>query len=285
MIDTDFFNQLNRFSLMVRKRVSSVYAGSRRAVLQGRGIEIVGYREYMPGDDIRTIDWRVYGRTEKLYIRKFEEEKNVTTHILLDSSKSMDFSSNGITKFDYAAMLACGFGYLVTRENEKFAISTFGENIDINPPKRGRGYLLHTIGRLNRIQLDGKTRFDHCTRQYEKMIRSKSLVIVISDFLTDLDSIRAGLYRLAPNDLIIISVFDPAEYDLTIGGDVKLYDMETDEVRKTYISPKLKEDYRELLDSHFGGIRETCMHIGADFFSFGTNVPIFDAFFETVKAR
>jgi len=103
MIDTEFFNQLNRFSLMVRKRVSSVYAGSRRAVLQGKGIEIVGYREYMPGDDIRTIDWRVYGRTEKLYIRKFEEEKNVTTHILLDSSKSMDYSSNGMTKFDYAA--------------------------------------------------------------------------------------------------------------------------------------------------------------------------------------
>jgi len=285
MIDTDFFNQLNRFSLMVRKRVSSVYAGSRRSVLQGKGIEIVGYREYMPGDDIRTIDWRVYGRTDKLYIRKFEEEKNVTTHILLDSSKSMDFSSNGITKFDYAAMLACGFGYLVTRENEKFAISTFGENIDINPPKRGRGFLLHTIDKLNQIQLDGKTRFDHCTMQYEKMIRSKSIVIVISDFLTDLDSIRAGLYRLSANDLIIISVFDPAEYNLTIGGDVKLYDMETGEVRKTYISPKLKEEYRTLLDNHFGGIRGTCMHIGADFFSFGTNVPIFDAFFEAVKAR
>ncbi|RJS73873.1 DUF58 domain-containing protein [ANME-2 cluster archaeon] len=285
MIDTDFFNQLNRFSLMVRKRVSSVYAGSRRSVLQGKGIEIVGYREYMPGDDIRTIDWRVYGRTDKLYIRKFEEEKNVTTHILLDSSKSMDFSSNGITKFDYAAMLACGFGYLVTRENEKFAISTFGENIDINPPKRGRGFLLHTIDKLNQIQLDGKTRFDHCTMQYEKMIRSKSIVIVISDFLTDLDSIRAGLYRLSANDLIIISVFDPAEYNLTIGGDVKLYDMETGEVRKTYISPKLKEEYRTLLDNHFGGIRETCMHIGADFLSFGTDVPIFDAFFEAVKAR
>jgi len=237
MIDTEFFNQLNRFSLMVRKRVSSVYAGSRRAVLQGKGIEIVGYREYMPGDDIRTIDWRVYGRTEKLYIRKFEEEKNVTTHILLDSSMSMDYSSNGMTKFDYAAMLACGFGYLVTRENEKFAISTFGETIDITPPKRGRGYLLHTIDRLNQTHLEGETKFDHCTQQYGKMIRSKSLVIVISDFLTDLDSIRAGLYRLAPNDLIVISIFDPAEYDLTIAGDVKLHDMETNAIRKTYISP------------------------------------------------
>ena len=287
MIDTEFFNQLNRFSLMVRKRVSSVYAGSRRAVLQGKGIEIVGYREYMPGDDIRTIDWRVYGRTEKLYIRKFEEEKNVTTHILLDSSKSMDFSSlsSGMTKFEYAAMLACGFGYLVARENEKFAISTFAETIDITPPKRGRGYLLHTIDRLNQHKLQGNTRFDHCTRQYDKMIRSKSLVIVISDFLTDLDSIRAGLYMLAPNDLIVISVFDPAEYDLTIAGDAKLHDMETGEIRKTYISPKLKEDYKKLMDSHFGGIRETCMHVGADFFSFGTDRSIFDAFLETVRAR
>jgi uncharacterized protein (DUF58 family) len=285
MIDTEFFNQLNRFSLMLRKRVSSVYAGNRRAVLQGKGIEIVGYREYMPGDDIRSIDWRVYGRTEKLYIRKFEEEKSVTTHILLDSSKSMDYSSNGTTKFDYAAMLACGFGYMVSRENEKFSISPFAESIDINPPKRGKGHLLHTIDVLNHLGLQGETRFDHCIQQYERMIRSKSLVIVISDFLCDIDTIRAGLYRLAQNDLIVISVFDPAEYDLTIEGDAKLHDMETNEIKKTYISPKLKQEYRKLLDAHFGAVKDTCNHIGADFFSFSTNTSIFDALFEAVRAK
>jgi uncharacterized protein (DUF58 family) len=83
----------------------------------------------------------------------------------------------------------------------------------------------------------------------------------------------------------VISVFDPAEYDLTIEGDAKLHDMETNEIKKTYISPRLKQEYRKLLDDHFGAVKETCNHIGADFFSFGTNTSIFEAFFEAVKAK
>src|SRR5665648_968897 len=130
MIDTDFFGQLDRFSFMVRKRVSNAYTGSRRSIKHGKGIDIIGYREYMPGDDFRTIDWKVYGRTEKLYIRQFEEERSVTTHILLDASKSRDYGDT-LRKFDYAAMIGAGFAYLVTRDNEKFAISTFAETIEI----------------------------------------------------------------------------------------------------------------------------------------------------------
>ena len=124
-IDVDFFRQLDRFSLMVKKRVSSVYAGSRRSRQSGRGLDTIGYVEYHPGDDPKSIDWNIYARSEKLYVREFEENKSLTTHIMLDRSNSMDFTSDTVTKYEYGAMLAAGFAYLVTRENDKFGISTY----------------------------------------------------------------------------------------------------------------------------------------------------------------
>jgi len=167
MIDTSFFKELDRFSFMVRKRVSTAYSGTRRSILKGRGMEPVSYREYTRGDDFKIIDWKVYGRTEKLYVKEFEEEKSLTTHILLDTSKSMDFRN----KFEYAAMLALGFAYLVTKDNEKFGISTFAEEINITKPKRGRRYLSETIDLLNSTELAGKTRFDYCMEKYASIIK------------------------------------------------------------------------------------------------------------------
>ena len=282
MIDTDFFSQLDRFSFMVRKRVSNAYTGSRRSIKHGKGIDIIGYREYMPGDDFRTIDWKVYGRTEKLYIRQFEEERSVTTHILLDASKSMDYGDT-IRKFDYAAMIGAGFAYLVTRDNEKFAISTFAETIEIAQPKRGRGYLLTTIDKLNLMPLEGKTDFANALEQYAKTIRSRAVVVVVSDFLIDLDSIRTGLYRLGTNDLVVIQVLHENEVNMTLDGDTKLHDLETGQIMRTYVSPRFKDEYKQQLDKHINGVREICNELGADFHSFSTDKPIFDAFFEAIS--
>ncbi len=285
MIKTDFFDELDRFNFLMRRRVSTVYAGSRRSVRYGKGIGIVGYREYMPGDDIKTIDWRLYGRTEKLYIRQYEEEKNLTAHILLDASSSMGFGSNGLSKFDYASMLATGLAYIVTKENEKFGISTFSEDVKIMPTKRGTAYLMGMIDYLNNLKLSGKTNMERCIQEYSKLITSKSLVIVISDFLDKIDSINAGIYRLAGHDLILLQVLDKQEWDIKLEGDVKLHDIETEKNVKTYISPKFKEEYLGKLQEHVHAIASTCDKVGADFFTFRTDKPVFDAFFEIMVAR
>ncbi|MCZ7398988.1 MAG: DUF58 domain-containing protein, partial [Candidatus Methanoperedens sp.] len=181
MIDTSFFKELDRFTFMVRKRVSTAYSGSRRSILKGRGMEPVSYREYTQGEE-------------------FEEEKSLTTHILLDTSKSMDFRD----KFDYAAMLALGFAYLVTKDNEKFGVSTFGEEMNITKPKRGRRYLSQTINLLNSTALLGKTRFDYCMEKYASIIKSRSLVIIISDFMTETDAIKNAIFRLGDNELVLV---------------------------------------------------------------------------------
>jgi len=279
MIDTSFFKELDRFSFMVRKRVSTAYSGSRRSILKGRGMEPVSYREYTQGDDFKIIDWKVYGRTEKLYVKEFEEEKSLTTHILLDTSKSMDFRN----KFTYAAMLALGFAYLVTKDNEKFGVSTFGEEITITKPRRGRRYLSNTIDILNSIELSGKTRFDYCMEKYAHIIKSRSLVIIISDFMADIDSIKNSIFRLGDHEFVLIQVLDPVEINLDLGGEARLIDLETDTRLDIYTSPRLRSEYERRLNDHIAKIKETCLAVGADFHTVTTDMPIFDSIFQVVN--
>jgi uncharacterized protein (DUF58 family) len=281
MIDTSFFKELDRFSFMVRKRVSTAYSGSRRSILKGRGMEPVSYREYTRGDDFKIIDWKVYGRTEKLYVKEFEEEKSLSTHILLDISKSMDFRN----KFEYAAMLALGFAYLVTKDNEKFGISTFAEEINITKPRRGRKYLSKTIDQLNSAELSGKTKFDYCMEKYASFIKSRSLVIIISDFMADINTIKNAIFRLGDNELILIQVLDPVEKNLDLGGEARLIDLETENKMDIYTSPRLRDEYLKRLYDHMAEIKETSLQVGADFHTFTTDKPVFDTIFQVVSRK
>lgn len=284
-ISVDFFRQLDRFTFQVKKRMSNAYAGNRRSIKSGKGLDTVGYREYHRGDELRSVDWNVYARTEKLYVRQFEEEKSLTTHILLDASKSMDYASANISKFEYATMLAAGFAYLVTRDNDRFAISTFSQEVDITKPRRGRRHLLQTIERLEQVQLEGKTAIDHITAQYAKAISSRSLIIIISDLLDDPASIESAIYRFADHELVLIQVLDPTEHQLTLQGHSRLVDVETGVKVDTYISEEFKNEYQKKLTEHIIRITSVCDKVGADFYSIPTDIPIFDAFLNTLSRR
>ncbi|WP_406657546.1 DUF58 domain-containing protein [Methanolobus sp. ZRKC2] len=284
-IDVDFFRQLDRFTFMVRKKVSTAYAGSRRSIHSGRGLDTVGYREYNQGDELKSIDWKAYARSEKLYVRQFEEDKSLTTHILLDASNSMDYASEDTTKFEYATMLAAGFAYLVTKDNDKFAISTFSDEINISKARRGRKYLLQTIERLESLNLGGKTGIDEITTQYGKAIKSRSLIIIISDFLDDFTAIESAINRFSYHDLILVQVLDPTERNLKVHGHSKLIDLETQVNLDTYISDSFKEEYQDQLEAHINKISDACSRAGAEFYTFTSDIPIFDAFLNTISRR
>ncbi len=148
MISPDFLPGLDRFSLVVKKRVTSSFIGSRRSSLPGRGASLRDHRPYAEGDDFRLIDWKVYARSDHLHIKRFEEERSMTTHIIIDRSDSMNFGDR-VTKFDYAAMVGVGFAYLSMKENEKFRFATFADDIDIYSSRRGMGHLAQMIAQLN----------------------------------------------------------------------------------------------------------------------------------------
>ena len=285
MIDVEFIKQLRKLDLLVKKKIISSYAGARRSLRPGRGMEPVDHREYFPGDDLKFVDWKVYARTEKLFIKRFEEEKNLTTHILVDCSNSMNYRSQKAqrTKFDYASMLAVGFAYLVAKENEKFGLSTFNLKLEnMLQPRRGRRQFFSAIDLLNEQKLKGRTDLNNSAEQYSKMIKTKSLVVLISDFLEPLPTIQGGLYRLAKKakSMIVIHITDPGEMKLGWQGDLKLYDLETDQIKKIFFTPGLRKEYAVRFIAHIEYIRKICKDIGADFFSFSTDKDPFDIFFE-----
>jgi len=282
-LDLDFLRQLDRYNMAVRKRVSTVYAGNRPSTRIGKGIDTVGYREYYPGDEMKDIDWKAYSRTEKLYVRQFEEEKTLTAHILVDASKSMDFPEKAVKKYEFAAMMALGVAYTVSRKNDKFAVSTFSEDININAPKRGMRYLLELTERLAECPLEGVTDLDVCTHKYERLIKSRSLIVIISDFMDDISHIESSVLRLSGNDLVLIQVLDPFEKSLPIKGDSRFFDMESGAEMKTYISKSFRENYFKALEKHNAAIDKVCKRTGAKFYSFTTDSSVFESFLQIIE--
>ena len=278
MINASFFKELDRFNIVVKKRVTSSYTGPRRSVLSGRGVMFKDHRIYAPGDDIRSIDWKVYARTDDLYIKNYEEEKNLVVHSITDASASMNFGKS-ISKFDYAAMLGVGFGYLSLKENEKFQFSTFADKLEVFPPKRGVPHLLSMVDHLNSQKPKGVSRFKDALQQYKKVIGSRALLFIISDFLIPIEEIREALYRIGDHEVNIIQVLDPVEIELSMQGDFRLKDSETGQKMLLHVSQKLKNEYSHMLEDHQGKIQEVCNKLNMKFYSIATETPIFDAFY------
>jgi uncharacterized protein (DUF58 family) len=282
MIDTSFLKQLDRFSLVIRKRVTSSYAGPRRSVAFGRGLTFREHRIYAPGDDIRSVDWRVFARTDDLYVKMYEEERNLVLHTILDSSRSMDFGKN-ISKFDYGAMLCVGFAYLAMKENEKVQFSTFSDNLDVFRRRKGRSQLAAMTYTLNHLKLGGSSNLKESLIMYKKYVTSSSLVVLVSDFLVSIEEIRVALNLFADHELKVIQVLDPIEKDLKFEGDFNLKDSETGLKLKTNISPKVREVYQTMIGDHSSKIEDECNKMGAGFHLITTNTPIFDAFYKILK--
>lgn len=278
-MDTEFFKELDRFALLVKKRVSTAYTGGRKSLRFGHGISPVGYREYRKGDDFKLVDWKVYARTEKLYIKEHEEERSIVVHVLLDASASMAYDE----KFEYASRMAAGFAYLATLENEKYALSLFCNRLYPGEPRRGKRYLFQSIEDLDSVRPRGQTDLKLVSDQFELLVRSTSLVVVISDFIGDTEKVVSSIYRLGGHDLVMIQVLAPEEVELAFRGDVKFVDMETKQPLVTRVTEEERREYQMKLQEHNLRIQEACRKVGADFFSFRTDRDVFDAFSEMIS--
>jgi uncharacterized protein (DUF58 family) len=265
----------------VNKHLTSNYIGERRTAFLGRGLVFRDYASYAPGEDYRMIDWKVYARTDRLVIKKHEEERNLTVHIISDFSASMNFGEP-IKKSDYAAMLGIGFAYLAMKNNERFVMSTFAEKLELFKPRKGRKQLAAIVEYMNEKRAKGMTNFEESLSRYKKMIGSRSLVIIISDFLYDINEIKTTLLRFKNHDVRLLQVLDKTEKELDVEGEVKLKDSENGGILRTYISPYLKKKYLNMLEVHNAMIRHACLEANARFYSMSTQTPLFDAFYQVV---
>ncbi len=283
MITTDFLSGLDRFRLIVKKRVTSKYSGGRKSPFLGRGASVKDYRAYVSGDDFRLIDWRIYARTDNLYVKKFEEEKDLTVHIVIDSSSSMDYGNP--KKFDYAAMLGVGFAYLAMKDNEKFRFSTFSDTLQMFKAERGMNHLALMVDHLNSVKTSGQSVFAETMNKYRLMLKTRALLIIISDFLFDFNEIEQGLLSVAGGDMKVIHVLDKTERKLEMEGDFKLKDSESSDIMQTFVSTRLKTDYQRSLEEHTSKIAQVCAGLKADYHLITTDTPIFDAFHRMTKEK
>src|SRR3989344_6349154 len=193
-INTDFLRQLEKFDIIIKKRVASSFIGERKSERVGSGLIFSDYANYSFGDDFKNIDWKAYGRTDRLFVKRYEEDRNLTVHILIDLSGSMDFG-NKIKKYDFASMIALGFSYIAMKNNEKFVLSTFDDKLEFFRPQKGKHQLASILQYLNNKKAGGVSSFEKSLLSYKNLISSKALIIIISDFFYDTNEIQAILHR------------------------------------------------------------------------------------------
>lgn len=279
MIEPDFLEELDRFEASLDRKVNSMFQGRQRSVELGEGQTFSDHRNYTPGDDIRLVDWQLLARTDELYVKQFEAERDLTVHVLVDASASMDFGEGNTHKFEYAAKLGLGFAYLAAEEHNDFRFSLFDETVErLDAGRSNRGEILALIDRLNERELTENADFQGALEAYAGTITSRSLVFVGSDLLGDPDAVEMGLEALAENDLTVAHVLSPDERDPPTSGDTIFEDLESPRSLRAYFGGRLERIYRERLESHVDDVSARCDHLGADCVAVDTGNDFFDSF-------
>ena len=282
-IDPGFLDELGRVGTVLDRQTAALQQGDKESPRVGEGLTFSDYRRYSPGDDTRLIDWRLFARTEEYFIKQFEEERSLTVHLLVDASGSMDFpgAPAETNKFEYAAKLALGFGYLTAENNDDYRFATFGESVDrLDTGRSNRGELLDVIDQVNDTTPSGEADFEAVLSAYADRIRSRSLVVVFSDCLADPETIETGVAALARKDVsvLVCRVVAPEEREPPVAGDALFDDPESDATRQSYFSGSLAETYRSRLDTHVDSVSERVTGLGADHVLVDTGSDYFDAF-------
>lgn len=270
-----FLERLERLSFAVRRVLRGRVRGERRGPRRGVGAEFCDFRPYVPGDDIRYLDWNVYRRMERLYLKLFVEEEDLCLHLLVDQSASMGLGTP--SKFTYALQVAAALGYVALVGHERVAVGVFnGGVVGSFGPVRGRGQLFPLLDFLNGRVCGGPTHFAEAVGGYLQRIRSRptGLVMVISDLL-DPEGFEAGLDLLRGRrcDLVLLHLVTPEEVEPPFVGEVVLEDAETGEVREIPSEVAVRQ-YRENLRTFFERVEDFCRRRGIDYLRLSTTTPL-----------
>lgn len=275
LYDPAFLQRLETLSLTVRRVSGGKVRGERRGPRQGVGVEFCDYRAYVPGDDIRYLDWNVYRRLDRLVLKLFVEEEDLSVHLLLDGSASMGIGTP--SKFEYALKAAAALAYIALSSHERVAVALFNGGVESSVgPVRGKSRIFPVLDFLSGLSCRGETQFVAAVREYLRKVRPADLVIVVSDFLAA-DEFEAGLDLLLGRrcDLVLLHLVTPDELDPPVTGAVILQDAETGEVREIPGESALGP-YRENLETFFDRVEGFCRRRGTDYLRLSTAVPLED---------
>lgn len=284
----DVIQTIKRLDLRAKFIVKGFLQGLHASPFQGFSVEFSEHRRYAPGDDPDDIDWLAYAKTDKYYIKKFEAQTNITGWLIVDTSKSMGYSSgNALTKFDYCISLAAALGYLMISQQDPVGLITFDEKLKqcLKPHSR-RGQLAQILSLLTRLTPTGETDLAQSLIQTAAMLRHKSLLIVFTDLLTDKEELIQALYRLrhAGHDIILFHVMDQSEVNFPFNGDVEMTDPETGEVIRLN-ADGIRQQYLKQLDEFREFYMQQCSQARIDYVALSTDIPFDKALTKYLLSR
>ena len=249
-IDPDVLARIDNLELVAHGVVDGFISGLHRSPLLGMSVDFAEHRAYVPGDDVRLIDWRVFARTDRLYVKQFETDTNANLHLVLDISASMDFGSGTVSKLEYAKFLAASLAYLSTRQRDRIGLITFNNDIvDFIPTSiKHFSRVLHT---LDNVSAGGVSDYQLPLEKIAERLRRRSLVVLISDLYETPDRLLAAMNQLRyrGNELIVFHLLDPLELSLNIGEVSSVEDMESG-INLPIASEQFRADYRQLVQDH-----------------------------------
>ena len=283
-IDPAVLAKIGNLEFVARSVVDGVINGSHRSPYFGSSVDFAEHRGYVPGDDIRRVDWRVFARTDKYYIKEFEADSNANFSVLLDVSKSMAFGTR-ITKLDYAKTLAACLTYLVSKQRDRVGLVTFDEEVvdHVPPSAKHVDVVLHA---LDRVQAKRPGRFGVPMRKLAEHFGRRGIVVVVSDFYEEPDEVldAVSLIRFRGNDVILFHVLDPAEIDFSFDDASSFEDLESGE-QLPVVPDALREQYRVMIREHIAALTTKAAAQRVDYNLLNTSAPLDYALFNYMAIR
>jgi uncharacterized protein (DUF58 family) len=287
-----FFNpatlkRLSSLKIIARLVVDGFLSGSHRSNFKGFNVEFSEHRPYMRGDEIRNIDWNLWARTDKLHVKRFEEETSLRATMLLDQSASMNFGSGELTKGEYARYLASALSYLMLRQQDSVGLAFFaGELQRYIPPRSGLRHIQNLLEVLESEESQGKTDFSAAFHDLVYRFRRRGMIIVISDLYDNVEEVLKSLklLRHRKHEIIVFHLLDEAELKFNYKGDTRFVDLESGE--ELLVTPgQLSGEYCRLLKSFTEQYQSEFFRAGIDYFPLDTSTPFEFALTEYVARR
>ena len=284
-LDPAVLGRIGNLELVARAVVDGFINGLHKAPFFGASVDFAEHRGYVPGDDVRRMDWRLWARTDRYYIKEYEAETNMNFSVLLDVSKSMDYGSRGITKLEYSKILAACLTNLVHHQRDRVGLVTFDNDIvdHVPPSAKHMEVVLHT---LDRVKAGRPGDLKAPLHKLAEHFGRRSVLVVISDFYADPEAVLDAIspLRFRGNDLIVFHVLDKTELDFGFGEASPFEDLESGE-QIPVVPEAFREEYKELVKAHIDALSRSFSGVRVDYAMLDTSQPLDHALYRYLAGR
>ena len=286
-IDPLTLTRIKNLQLRAKVVVEGFYSGLHRSPFHGFSVEFSEYRQYSPGDDPRYLDWRLYARSDRYYIKRFEDETNLRCYLVVDASRSMGYGSRGYSKLEYARTAAATIAYFLSQQRDAVGLLTFAEQLEQYVPCRCRpGHLARLLHALEQDVSGADTDLAAPLEQIAMTVSKRGLIVLISDLLAPADKLESRLayLRTRGHEVVLFQVLDPAELNFEFGDAAMFRDVETG--RELYVDPEqARAAYLDRFAKHSHAVEQACAKLGIDFHRIPTDRPLELMLYDYLSAR